>query len=254
MTITISRKHAAGVVTCLAGAALLLFFAGSLTGMLYSMSQFSSVEQAQLASSAQHTKPGAFAKKVALAKGAAPVSSAGQPPANANAAGGASDTSAPAQTATAKPAPGVPEGLPTASFNSADPNGAGSLAQAATSAPGASQASQAASTTQATQAAETGGSGNASGAGAGADVVSASYAIPLEVQVGSFRLKAHAAALTQSLKSLGYSPSTSLFTDAEGRVWYVVRLGPYTRWDEATRMATQVSLAENVSPMIGPMQ
>ena len=84
--------------------------------------------------------------------------------------------------------------------------------------------------------------------------VETSYAIPLGVRVGSFAVKGNAEALLQSLKDLGYRPAMSRYSDSHGRVWYVVKLGPYTRWNAASKVAARVSIAENVRPVIGPMQ
>ena len=84
--------------------------------------------------------------------------------------------------------------------------------------------------------------------------VEASYAIPLAVQVGSFAGKENAEGLMQSLKDRGYRPTISRSSDSRGRVWYVVKLGPYTRWNEASRVAARVSIAENLKPVIGPIQ
>jgi hypothetical protein len=66
-------------------------------------------------------------------------------------------------------------------------------------------------------------------------------------------VKANAETLMQSLKDLGYRPAMSLYSDPHGRTWYVVKLGPYTRWNKASQVAARVSIAENVKPVIGPM-
>jgi cell division septation protein DedD len=84
--------------------------------------------------------------------------------------------------------------------------------------------------------------------------VEASYAIPLAVKVGSFAVKENAEGLMQSLKDRGYRPTISRSSDSRGRVWYVVKLGPYTRWNAASRVAARVSIAENLKPVIGPIQ
>jgi cell division septation protein DedD len=84
--------------------------------------------------------------------------------------------------------------------------------------------------------------------------VESSYAIPLAVKVGSFAVKENAEGLMQSLKDRGYRPIMSSCSDPRGRVWYVVKLGPYTRWSAASRVAARVSIAENLKPVIGPIQ
>ena len=78
--------------------------------------------------------------------------------------------------------------------------------------------------------------------------------IPLAVRVGSFSVKSNAETLMQSLKDMGYQPAMTQFTDTRGRLWYVVKLGPYTKWNTASLIATRISIAENVTPVIGPMQ
>jgi len=57
----------------------------------------------------------------------------------------------------------------------------------------------------------------------------------------------------QSLRDMGYQPAMSLYTDSKGRRWYVVKLGPYARWNTASQVAARISIAENVTPVIGPM-
>jgi cell division septation protein DedD len=84
--------------------------------------------------------------------------------------------------------------------------------------------------------------------------VEASYAIPLAVRVGSFSVKENAEGLMQSLKDRGYRPMMSRSSDPGGRVWYVVKLGPYNCWNAASRVAARVSIAENLRPVIGPVQ
>src|SRR5208337_1712137 len=81
-----------------------------------------------------------------------------------------------------------------------------------------------------------------------------SYAIPLAVRVGSFTVKSNADELMVSLKGMGYIPSMSHFTDTRGRLWYVVKLGPFHSWNDASMVSTRVSIAENVQPIIAPMR
>jgi cell division septation protein DedD len=80
-----------------------------------------------------------------------------------------------------------------------------------------------------------------------------SYAIQLAVRVGSFSVKSNAETVTQSLRDMGYQPTLSRSTDSNGRIWYVVRVGPYTKWNTASTVATRISIAEDVTPVIGPM-
>jgi hypothetical protein len=67
-------------------------------------------------------------------------------------------------------------------------------------------------------------------------------------------VKSNAEALMVSLEDMGYRPVMSRYSDERGRLWYVVKLGPYTRWNAASKVAARVSIAENVKPVIGPMQ
>lgn len=255
MTLTISRKRAVAIGACLTVAAALLFFAGSLSGILYSASQFSVFEEAHLTSAGQRGNAASTPKQMVAASATHPAAAAGPAPNSAAAPGAAaaapaaSVTPQPAQTAAIATGSTAPAVLAVA--NSASTS-AGMPPQTVAADSGASSAPAAASETQESQPAQA-TSGSTAGANGSAAFASASYAIPLAVQVGSFTAKSNADALVQSLKNLGYSPLTSFFTDAQGKVWYVVKLGPYTRWSEATRAATRVSIAENVTPMIGPM-
>jgi cell division protein FtsN len=76
----------------------------------------------------------------------------------------------------------------------------------------------------------------------------------LAVQVGAFAVKANAETLVQSLGDMGYKPLISRSTDAHGHQWYVVRVGPYTQWNAASRVAARISMSEDVNPVIGPMR
>jgi hypothetical protein len=76
----------------------------------------------------------------------------------------------------------------------------------------------------------------------------------LSPSVGSFSMKENAEGLMQSLKDRGYRPMMSRSSDPRGRVWYVVKLGPYNCWNAASRVAARVSIAENLRPVIGPVQ
>ncbi|MFT4113347.1 SPOR domain-containing protein [Silvibacterium sp.] len=76
----------------------------------------------------------------------------------------------------------------------------------------------------------------------------------LAVRVGSFSNRANADALVQSLRDKGYRPAVGQFTDGHGRHWYVVKLGPYARWNTASAVAARISIAEKLSPVIGPVR
>lgn len=250
---SIQRRHAVAAGVCLAVAAALLFVAGSLTGLLYAANHPSVFGQASLAQAGRKAKvmpAGGIAVTPAGASGQAVKGesdvTAGSPPV----------ASAPAANMPAKPHPGTPAAAAGTSSSSEDSSAAGSATPVNTAAPVAGSSSQAQAAPKEAKTSKSAGEagGEPATQAAAVSAQQASYAIPLEVQVGSFRQKSHAEVMTQSLKNLGYRPSMSLFTDAKNRKWYVVRVGPYTRWDTATRAATKVAVAENVSPMIEPMQ
>jgi cell division protein FtsN len=79
------------------------------------------------------------------------------------------------------------------------------------------------------------------------------YPVSLAVQVGSFSVEDNAERLAQSLKQLGYPAEIVQRIDARQRVWYVVRLGPYHKWDTASGIALRLASNQDLSPIVGPM-
>jgi len=81
-----------------------------------------------------------------------------------------------------------------------------------------------------------------------------SYAVPLAIKVCSFAGRASAETLVHALTSKGYHATLVQSVGALGRTWFVVKLGPYTEWNAASNDAAHIAIAENVRPVIGPMQ
>jgi len=233
---SLDRTRALLLAACFAAAAILLFFAGSISGVLYSggratakgAPQIASIQKPMQASAA--SQPKAPAQPAAAPKSSTVVS--GAAPAPAPVAGGATIPTRLSVPTAAPSSPTPGQSAPIAAAPSVESRNASS---SATDTSGAKAAPQAASVPPPRP-------------------VETSYAIPLGVRVGSFAVKGNAEALVQSLKDLGYRPAMSRYSDSHGRVWYVVKLGPYTRWNAASKVAARVSIAENVRPVIGPMQ
>jgi hypothetical protein len=227
---SLDRTRVLLLAGCFVVAAILLFFAGSISGMLYSGGRAAAsrtpqpmpaAKPAQSPNSASLKTP--VAPPPASASDAPSSASAPTPPPVAVAAGtgtGTTVASAAAPVATAPvtaAAPAIPAPQPAAPTVGAEAK----PQQPAVAVP---------------------------------RPVEASYALPLAVRVGSFTVKSNAEALMASLEDMGYRPVMSHYSDERGRLWYVVKLGPYTRWNAASRVAARVSIAENVKPVIGPMQ
>jgi hypothetical protein len=243
--IQISRGRAITVAGCLIAAGVLLFAAGTVAGLLMaSASVQSQLSAAQLPAVKPLAEP---AKKITAAR--APSDSGA--PSEAGASGeamtavvAASQTAAPTagplpqQAASAGPQPPAP-----ASKVPAPP-----LALAASAAPPAPASSSRAALPAASESAP----GLAS---ASADPsAESSYAIPLAIKVCSFTGKASAEAMIAALAAKGYRASLGHSSGANGRTWYVVKLGPYKAWNTASDVAARVAIAENVRPVIGPMR
>jgi septal ring-binding cell division protein DamX len=231
---SLDRTRVLILAGCFLAAAILLFFAGSISGMLYSGGRAAVARGPQAPAMAK-------AKPVAASAPAAATSTTPSPAA----ASGSAQASAPiASTPTSSPASSPPPVVAVKAQQAAPATATATAASptetVATLAP-ASEASAQAKPQPAP-------------AASAAHAAEASYAIPLAVKVGSFAMKENAEGLVQSLKDMGYHPVMTHVSDPRGREWYVVKLGPYTRWNAASRAAARVSIAENVRPVIGPMQ
>lgn len=79
------------------------------------------------------------------------------------------------------------------------------------------------------------------------------YAVSLVVQVGSFTVEDNATRLAESLRQLGYPAEIVQRTDSHQRLWYVVRLGPYREWNAASGVAMRLAANQELKPIVGPM-
>jgi cell division protein FtsN len=219
---SLNRARMLLLASCFAAAAILLFFAGSISGMLYSGGR---------AAASRTPQPMPAAKPAQSPNSASQKAPDGPPPASAS--------DAPSSASTPPPPVAVAAGTAVAAPGATAP---------ATAAAPAVPAPQAVASTAGAEPKPP------QPAVAAPRPVEASYALPLAVRVGSFTVKSNAEALMVSLEDMGYRPVMSRYSDERGRLWYVVKLGPYTRWNAASRVAARVSIAENVKPVIGPMQ
>jgi hypothetical protein len=241
----IGRARALILAGCFVAAAMLLFFAGAITGTLYTTSRQPSAQSVVAVPSVKAPElPSVKASDPAAESSASPASQVSSP---AEVPASSSATNTPSPEESPAPAPSNTAAVaPTATPNPED-----SAASASTNAPAAPSTVAAATAEAKPQPAAK--LAPAAGKPPG-PVATPSYAIQLAVRVGSFSVKSNAETLTQSLRDMGYQPNLSRSTDAHGRVWYVVSLGPYTKWNTASVIATRISIAENVTPVIGPMQ
>ena len=242
----IGRSRALILAGCFVAAAALLFFAGAITGTLYTTSHQSSVAVAP---------PSVKGPELPDVKARATGSSAppaGQPASVAEVptSGSATNTLAPEESPIASSSTAA-DATPaaTASVNTEDPAAPSSATPSASTSPPA-----AAATANAEVKSQPAAKPVPAAAPTLKQVTATSYAVQLAVRVGSFSVKSNAETLTRSLRDMGYQPTLSRSTDIHGRVWYVVKLGPYTKWNTASVIATRISIAENVTPVIGPME
>ena len=248
----IGRPRALILAGCFAAAAVLLFFAGAITGTLYTTSR---------QSSAVAVVNAPVVKVPDLPAVKAPEAGAGLSPPPAGRAASAAEAPA-SGSSPISPAPGAESTI----ASSVAPPAATPAATASVSPEGSAASSSAAASTPSTNppaapsAVATGNSpappqqaAKPASAPAPPPIAAPSYAIQLAVRVGSFSVKSNAETVTQSLRDMGYQPTLNRSTDIRGRVWYVVKLGPYTKWNTASVIATRISIAENVTPVIGPM-
>jgi cell division septation protein DedD len=219
---------------CTAAAAVLLFFAGSISGILYSGGHpilARATQPAPIAKPMQSraAKPKNVAAPAALA--ASPIVASEAAQTSAPAAGAVASSSSNSAAVEAAPVPQERASVRVSVASTTDTKTEPSTQAGLNTKPKPQQAVAAAPR-----------------------AVESSYAIPLAVKVGSFSVKENAEGLMQSLKDRGYRPVMSRSSDSGGRVWYVVKLGPYTCWNAASRVAARVSIAENLKPVIGPIQ
>lgn len=79
------------------------------------------------------------------------------------------------------------------------------------------------------------------------------YGIPLAVKVCSFSTQAGADNLASLLESRGYHASVTRAFGAEDHMWYVVTVGPYNEWNAATNAAAHVAIIANVQPVVAQL-
>ncbi|MGB0065896.1 MAG: SPOR domain-containing protein [Terracidiphilus sp.] len=79
------------------------------------------------------------------------------------------------------------------------------------------------------------------------------YGIPLAVKVCSFSTQAGADNLASLLESRGYHASVTRAFGAEDHLWYVVTVGPYKEWNAATSAAAHVAIIANVQPVVAQL-
>jgi cell division protein FtsN len=221
---SIQRTRALVLAGCFAAVSVLLFFAGTVTGLLYS---------------------GTHAKTTLIVSApTAPARPHGAPDKTPEAP---TDAAATSSTASTPDEPTPSSTAPAATAAAAAPPSISPAPSSAAAATPKTPPPPAATTTDAAKPASEQASDTAS-------ETAPSLTIPLAVQVGAFSVKANAETLVQSLGDMGYKPLVSRSTDAHGHQWYVVRVGPYTQWNAASRVAARISMTEDVNPVIGPMR
>jgi cell division protein FtsN len=231
---SIQRTRALVLAGCFAAVSVLLFFAGTVTGLLYSGTHAKTtlVVLAPTAAARPHSAP----DKTPEDRTESAATSSTPPPPDEPAPSSAAPASTTPAAATPLPAP------PTAARASAKTQ----LATAASS-PASGTADASASAPPPTKP-------SSADSSEARETTEPSLTIPLAVQVGAFAVKSNAETLVQSLGDMGYKPVVSRSTDAHGHQWYVVRIGPYTKWNAASRVAARISMTEDVTPVIGPMR
>lgn len=226
--IELNRSRAIAVSVCLLAAGILLFAAGTVSGLLLSAASIRSETAKAEAASAQY-------KRILAAEAKAPTPAAAP-------ALPASDTGASTETQSANPPalaalPSAPQATTPVAAPSQSPQPTPSPAPTAPSPSGAPvyAIGNAPTTTLAAQSASS----------------SAADSAPLAVKVCSFAGKSSAENLVAELDAKGYRASIMHSVGAHGRMWYVVILGPYKEWNSATEVAARVAVAENVRPVVG---
>lgn len=76
--------------------------------------------------------------------------------------------------------------------------------------------------------------------------------IRIAVQVGSFSLEDNARDVLERLRRFGYPATSFSMTDERNREWHVVQVGPYADYDDASRIATELSGKYGIEPRLVP--
>lgn len=231
---SIQRSRALVLAGCITAVSVLLFFAGTVTGLLYSgiHAKTAPVVLAPTIATRTHSGPEKAPEDSAEPVTSSSATSPSDDPIHSSVAATTAPAAAVATPSSALPAPATAK-TPPATAASSPASGADALASAAAppTAPSSTQPPVTAPQTS-----------------------DASLTIPLAVQVGAFAIKSHADTLVQSLGDMGYKPQLSRSTDTRGHHWYVVKVGPYAQWNAASRVAARISMTEDVTPVIGPMR
>ena len=81
----------------------------------------------------------------------------------------------------------------------------------------------------------------------------ASLPIQMTVRVGSFSIEENARNFVERLTRFGYPALDIPGTDAHGRHWNVVQVGPYAAYDDASKAAMELSAKYRLEPVIVPV-
>lgn len=74
-----------------------------------------------------------------------------------------------------------------------------------------------------------------------------------DLQLGSFQDAANAASLVASLKTHGCTAQVMQLTDAQHRVWNVVRIGPFATLEQAAAAAAQLRRSDGLLALVRPV-
>jgi cell division septation protein DedD len=77
--------------------------------------------------------------------------------------------------------------------------------------------------------------------------------IQMTVRVGSFSIEENARNFVERLSRFGYNALDVPGTDALGRHWNVVQVGPYARYDDASKAVMELSAKYRLEPVIVPV-
>lgn len=235
--IELSRTRAIAACVCVAAAGVLLFVAGTASGLLLASSATGRQTTAQVAPPQplyksipdEKTAPAPAPEQTPVAASASASDQSGNPPSLAVIPAAPKAVASPATPAAApsapSPEPSVPSQPSAAPANSNQPPAGPSEAAVSPAAPNPA-------TWQ-------------NGEGDGPS---------LAVKVCSFSGKLSAESLASSLESKGYHASVVRAVGAQGRTWYVVTMGPYREWNTATTAAARVAVLANVQPVVGELR
>ncbi len=74
-----------------------------------------------------------------------------------------------------------------------------------------------------------------------------------DLQLGSFQDAGNAASLVASLKTHGCTAQVMQLTDAQHRVWNVVRIGPFATLEQAAAAAAQLRRSDGLLALVRPV-